>query len=191
MPFAASGRTIVLLRGGESGDITDAESEFGSSEYAKEILGKLWGYPPELDLEKEAALQKAVIELIQSGLVDSVHDCAEGGVAVALAEKAFPKSVGARVNLASGGLFPEFVLFGEDASRIVISCDPGQVGRIKEVAGKHGITAEAIGETIPETLEISIDGTAVVSSTVTELNQAYESALELALRTDPELVAAD
>ena len=191
MPFAASGRTIVLLRGGESGDITDAESEFGSSEYAKEILGKLWGYPPELDLEKEAALQKAVIELIQSGLVDSVHDCAEGGVAVALAEKAFPKSVGARVNLASGGLFPEFVLFGEDASRIVISCDPGQVGRIKEVAGKHGITAEAIGETVPEKLEISIDGTVVVSSTVTELNQAYESALEAALRTDPELVAAD
>ena len=191
MPFAASGRTIVLLRGGESGDITDAESEFGSSEYAKEILGKLWGYPPELDLEKEAALQKAVIELIQSGLVDSVHDCAEGGVAVALAEKAFPKSVGARVNLASGGLFPEFVLFGEDASRIVISCDPGQVGRIKEVAGKHGITAEAIGETVPEKLEISIDGTVVVSSTVTELNQAYESALEAALRTDPELAAAD
>ena len=190
MPFAASGRTIVLLRGGESGDITDAESEFGSSEYAKEILGKLWGYPPELDLEKEAALQKAVIKLIQSGMVDSVHDCAEGGVAVALAEKAFPKGVGARVNLASGGLFPEFVLFGEDASRIVISCDPGQVGRIKEMAGKHGITAEAIGETIPEKLEISIDGTVVVSSTVTELNEAYESALEAALRTDPELVAA-
>ena len=191
MPFAAAGRTIVLLRAGEAGDITDAESEFGSSEYAKEILGKLWGYPPELDLEKEAALQKAVVELIQSGMVDSVHDCSEGGLAVALAEKSFPKGIGARVNLASGELFPEFVLFGEDASRIVISCDHGQVVRIKEVAGKHGIGAEVIGETIPETLEISIDGTAVVSSTVTELNQAYESALELALRTDPELVAAD
>ena len=54
MHFAAPGRTIVLLRAGEAGDITDAESEFGSSEYAKEILGTLWGYPPELDLEKEA-----------------------------------------------------------------------------------------------------------------------------------------
>ena len=65
MHFAATGRTIVLLRAGEAADITDVESEFGSSEYAKEILGALWGYPPELDLEKEAALQKAVIELIQ------------------------------------------------------------------------------------------------------------------------------
>ena len=68
MHFAATGRTIVLLRAGEAADITDVESEFGSSEYAKEILGALWGYPPELDLEKEAALQKAVIELIQQGI---------------------------------------------------------------------------------------------------------------------------
>src|SRR5437879_10583054 len=51
MHFAGPGRTIVLLRGGKAGDITDAETEFGSSEYAKEILGALWGYPPELDLE--------------------------------------------------------------------------------------------------------------------------------------------
>ena len=191
MHFAAPGRTIVLLRAGEAGDITDAESEFGSSEYAKEILGTLWGYPPELDLEKEAGLQKAVIELIQHGLVDSVHDCADGGVAVALAEKALPKGVGARVNLASGGLFAEFALFGEDASRIVISCDPANVARIKEVAEKHGSAAEVIGETISERLEISLDGKVVISAPVSELSAAYEGALEAALRTDPELVAAD
>src|SRR5437660_1973914 len=104
MHFVAPGRTIVLLRAGDTGDITDAESEFGSSEYAKEILGTLWGYPPELDLEKEAALHETVIEMIQYELVESVHDCSEGGFAVALAEKAFPKGVGARVNIASGGL---------------------------------------------------------------------------------------
>src|SRR5271156_1866391 len=81
MHFAATGRTIVLLRAGEAADITDVESEFGSSEYAKEILEALWGYPPELDLEKEAALQKAVIELIKQGLAESVHDCSDGGLA--------------------------------------------------------------------------------------------------------------
>ena len=191
MHFAAPGRTIVLLRAGEAGDITDAESEFGSSEYAKEILGALWGYPPQLDLEKEAGLHNAVIELVQQGLVDSTHDCSDGGIAVALAEKAFPKGVGARVNLASGGLFAEFALFGEDASRILISCDPGNVARIKEVAEKHGAGAEVIGETIPERLEISLDGEVVISTAVAELNAAYEGALESALRTDVELVAAD
>jgi phosphoribosylformylglycinamidine synthase len=191
MHFAAPGRAIVLLHAGETGDTTDAETEFGSSDYAKEILGKVWGYPPELDLEQEAGLQKAVIELIQQGLVESAHDCAEGGIAVALAEKAFPKGAGARVNLASHGLFAEFVLFGEDSSRIVVSCDLGQVKRIKEVAAKHGAAADVIGETIADKLEISLDGKAVVSATVSELSAGYEGALEAALRTDPELVAAD
>ena len=191
MHFAAPGRTIVLLHAGEAGDITDAESEFGSSEYAKEILNLLWGYPPELDLDGEAALQKAVIEMIQQGLVDSAHDCSDGGVAVALAEKAFPKGVGARVNLAVSELPAEFALFGEDASRILLSCDPGSVSRIKEVAKKHSVAADVIGETIPEQFEISIGAEVVVSAPIRELRVAYEGALESMLRTDPELVTAD
>jgi phosphoribosylformylglycinamidine synthase II len=191
MHFAGAGRTIVLLLAGEAPDINDVESEFGSSEYAKEILGILWGYPPELDLEKEAALQKTVIELIQQGLIDSVHDCSDGGLAVALAEKTFAKGVGARVNLISNALPAEYVLFGEDASRIVVSCDPGSVLRIKQTAEQHGIAADVLGETIPERLEIGLDGVAVVSVAVSDLNQKYETALESALRTDPELVAAD
>jgi phosphoribosylformylglycinamidine synthase len=124
-------------------------------------------------------------------MVDSAHDCADGGIAVALAEKAFPAGVGARMNLASGGMFAEYVLFGEDASRVLVSCDPGRVARIKEVASRHGIAGDVIGETIPEKLEISLDGKAVVSATVAELSAAYEGALQAALRTDPELVAAD
>jgi phosphoribosylformylglycinamidine synthase II len=191
MHFASPGRAIVLLRAGEEADIADVESEFGSSEYAKEILGALWGYPPDLDLEKEVELQKAVIELIQQSLVDSAHDCSEGGVAVALAEKVFAKGVGTRVNLASNGLPAEFVLFGEDASRIVVSCDPGNVARIKQAAAKHGIVADVLGETIPERLEISLDGRVVVSAAVSELNRVYEGALESSLRTDSELMSAD
>jgi phosphoribosylformylglycinamidine synthase II len=189
MHFAESGRTIVLLRAGEAGDITDAETEFGSSEYAKEILGKLWGYPPELDLAWEAGLQKAVIELIAHGLVDSAHDCADGGLAVALSETAFPKNVGARVNVASGGLPGEFVLFGEDASRIIISCDQDKLAQITEIVAKHGAAADEIGETIPDRLEISLNGKVVVSAAISELTAAYEGAVEAALQTDPELVS--
>ena len=191
MHFSTPGRTIVLLRAADAGDITDAETEFGSSEYAKEILGALWGYPPELDLEKEAALQKCVVEMIQSGLLESVHDCADGGLAVALAEKTFPKGIGARVNLSSGGLFGEYALFGEDAGRILISCDPAHLARIQQIAGKYSIGADVIGETIPDRLEISLDGKVAVSAAVSDLNAAYEGALESALRTDPELAAAN
>src|SRR5271167_2143671 len=135
--FREPGRALVLLRASEPGDLTDAESEFGSSEYAKEILGTIWGFPPALELEREAALQKAVVEMIGAGLVDSAHDCSEGGIAVTLAESAFPNGVGVRVNLASQDLPPEFVLFGEDASRVVISCDRSHLSRIQQVAAKY------------------------------------------------------
>src|SRR6202453_1304521 len=191
MHFAAPGRAIVLLHSGEVPALTDVESEFGSSEYAKEILGAVWGYPPELDLENEAALQKTVIEIISQGLVDSVHDCSDGGLAVALAEKTFAKSIGARVNLSSNELPAEFVLFGEDASRILLSCDPADVSRIKQVAQDNGILADVLGETIPGLLEINLNGKAAVSAKVSELRAAYEGALEAALRADPQAVVAE
>jgi len=191
MHFCDVGRKVVLLRATEPGDITDVESEFGSSEYAKEVLGAVWGYPPQLDLEKEAALQKAVVEVIQSGLVDSAHDCSEGGLAVALAEKAFPKGVGMKVSLESQGLPAEFVLFGEDASRIALSCDPGNVARIKEVAARHGVSVDVIGETVPRQMEIELDGQVVISAPVSELRDAYENAVEWALKTDPEYAGVD
>ncbi len=109
--FREPGRAVVLLSAAEPGDATDAEIEFGSSEYAKEILGSLWGYPPELELEKEAALQKGLVEMAQAGLLDSAHDCSEGGIAVTLAESTFAKGIGINVDLASDGLSAEFVTF--------------------------------------------------------------------------------
>src|SRR5437588_2309810 len=139
MEFREAGRTIVLLRGTDPGDITDVESEFGSSDYAKEVLGAVWGYPPELDLEREAALQKGLVEMIRAGLVESAHDCSSGGLGVALAEPAFVNGIGLRVDVASHGLPAEFALFGEDASRVVMSCDPAQLAGIKQVAAKPGL----------------------------------------------------
>jgi len=183
--FRETGHTIVLLRATEPGDITDVESEFGSSEYAKEILGTLWGYPPQLDLEKEAALQKALIEVIQSSLIESVHDYSEGGLAVSLVESTYEKGVGVRASLDSQ-LPPEFVLFGEDASRVVLSCDPSNLPRIKQVAVQYGLSADVIGETVPEEVEIKLNGQVVVSAGVSELRDVYENALEQALRTEPE-----
>jgi len=189
--FREPGRAIVLLRASEPGDVTDAESEFGSSEYAKEILGEVWGYPPELELGKEAALQKTLVEMAQAGLLESAHDCSEGGIAVTLAESAFAKGIGMKVDLISQGLPAEFVLFGEDASRVVISCDRGNLSGIQQVAVKYGLSSEIIGDTVSEQVEIKLDGRLAVSATVAELREAYEGALEAALRTEPEAVAAD
>jgi phosphoribosylformylglycinamidine synthase II len=189
--FRQPGRAIVLLRASQAGDVTDAESEFGSSEYAKEILGALWGYPPELQLAREAALQKAMVEMAQAGLLDSAHDCSEGGIAVALAESGIAKRIGMSVDLPSHGLPAEFSLFGEDASRVVTSCDRSHLSGIQQLAVKYGLSSEVIGETVPEQVEIKLDGQVVVSTSVAELREAYESALEKALKTEPQAVAAD
>ena len=179
--FREAGRAIVLLRASEPGDQTDAEVEFGSSEYAKEILGELWGFPPALELEKEGALQKAIIELTAADLLDSAHDCSDGGLAVALAECGFRYGMGANISLAAAGLAPEYLLFGEDASRIVISCDPDKLARIKEVAAKHGVSSDPLGETAPLNLEIKVDGRPVISGAIAELRELYEGWLERAL----------
>jgi phosphoribosylformylglycinamidine synthase len=190
MHFAQPGRKILLLRANAPGDAVDAESEFGSSEYAKEILGAIWGYPPELDLEKEATLQRALIALIQAGLVESVHDCADGGLAVALAESALPKGIGLAVTLSSQALPPEFLLFGEDASRVVLSCDRSNLPRIQQLALEYGLFADVLGETGGDRIEIKYDGQSMVSATVAELQGAYEGALEKMLRTEHSPVAA-
>jgi phosphoribosylformylglycinamidine synthase subunit PurL len=191
MYFREPGRALILLRGSEPGDATDAEIEFGSSEYAKEILDALWGFPPALELEKEAALIQCLIEVIQARLVDSVHDCSEGGLAVALSESCFQKGVGASVRLASGDLPIECILFGEDASRVVLSCDPQQVKRIQQIAVQHGISAELMGETVMKTLDIFVDGKIAVSAPVETLRADFEGSLEKALGSDPAAMAAD
>jgi phosphoribosylformylglycinamidine synthase subunit PurL len=186
--FRASARAVMLLSGSEPGDLTDAESEFGSSEYAKEVLGELWGFPPALEIEREGALQRVLLEIIHAGLVESAHDCSDGGIAVTLAESAIARSVGARIDLTSDGLPLEFVLFGEDASRVIISCDHANVAGIQQIATRYGISAGVIGETVPDKLEIRVDGHPTVSFEIKDLGDIYENALETALNTEPPVV---
>jgi len=184
--FRQPGHALILVRGSEAGDAADVEAEFGSSEYAKEILGQVWGFPPSLELEKEAALQKAIVEMINSGLVESAKDCSEGGLAVTLAECSFARGVGAQVDLGSSGLVSEFVLFGEDASRVLISCDPQNIERIQQLAVQYGLSAEQIGSTVPDQLEIRVDGTTAATASVSELQDVWAGALERALHVETE-----
>ncbi len=182
--FREAGRDVLVLSGGAVADNSRAEAEFGSSEYAKEIIGQIWGVPPALDLKQEAALEKCLRELVRERTIESAHDCSDGGLAVALAESAFPKSVGAEIDLNSNGLFAEGILFGETASRVLISCDPKKTENIKQTAVRWGVRADRIGRTVPEKLTIQIDGRKAVSANVSELRQVWDSALKQALHAE-------
>ncbi len=182
--FRLPGRTIVLLRGQLPVSTARAEIVFGSSQYAGQILTSLWGCPPAMDLQREAALQRAILKCIAGGLVESAHDCSDGGLAVAVAEAGFLHGLGAEVDLGDHGMPAEIVLFGEQASRILISCDPARLSDIKQIALEQGTPAEVLGKTVPEELTISIHGQVVVHAGLSELRDPWSKALETALHTE-------
>ena len=78
--FADAGASIYLL--GET------LPELGGSEFAEVVLGRVTGRPPALDLERERALHRLLIESARGDLLLSAHDCGDGGAAIALAESA-------------------------------------------------------------------------------------------------------
>jgi phosphoribosylformylglycinamidine synthase len=155
---------------------------FGSSEYAKVVLGALWGTPPALDLEAEASLHKLLAALAEKGLLRSARDISDGGIAVALAQAAFPKGIGATVEQdQSLMIHPLFGLFAEPASTVLVTTDPSNVSTIERLAGKHRFLAARIGTAGGHRLEISVDGQPFVSAPLASLRKPWASALEATL----------
>jgi phosphoribosylformylglycinamidine synthase len=187
--FERAGDALVLVRAQVSGD---AMREFGSSEYAKAVLGAVWGQPPALDLKQEAALHKLLAELAEKSLVKSARDVSEGGIAVALGEAAARSGIGARVSLTANASVLT-ALFSEPATTVVLSCDAKNVDAVIAAAKKDGLSANKIGETVAGTLEISVGGKIVVRASCAELRAPWANALEKALHADAtaEILAAE
>jgi phosphoribosylformylglycinamidine synthase len=139
--FARAGDRIALL-GVNRG-------ELGGSEYLVALHGKTAGAPPTLDLAAEGKLQKLVRGLVRDQRVRSAHDCAEGGLAVALAECCVmgDAPLGAKVKLDAAGLRPDALLFGEDASRVVLGVAPEQAAEVERQARDSGVPLSWLGET--------------------------------------------
>ena len=171
--FKQAGDEIVLL--GEN------RGELGGSEYLKTIHGLVRGSAPELDLARERALISLLTQAAAEGLVRSAHDCSDGGVAVALAECSFDtEGIGFDVDLpaasaASASL--SATLFGESASRAVVSVAQANVQALLTMAERHGVPARSIGRTGGAHLAISVAADRVMECPVTEAEQIWSSAL--------------
>jgi phosphoribosylformylglycinamidine synthase len=121
--------------------------ELGGSEYLKVVHNLEAGRPPRLHLDRERAVQEACRAAIRAGIVSSAHDCADGGLAVAAAECCVttPKGwLGADLTL-PGDMRPDASLFGESASRIVVSVRPGHAEELRTIAGRHGAPCAELG----------------------------------------------
>jgi phosphoribosylformylglycinamidine synthase len=169
--FKEAGDAVILL--GET------KEEIGGTEYLKVVHNQERGMPPDLDLDTEAALHKAVLESIVAGLVKSAHDCADGGLAVALAECTFRGNedpMGCEVTLDSQ-IRTDALLFGESQSRVILTTAAADVEKLKAVAAKHGVPFNVIGKTGGGSLVIKANGAVLVDSQVADLKKLWQEAI--------------
>ncbi len=178
--FAGEGDAVYLLGADPSGEPAD----LAGSEYLHELYGLVVGMP-RLDLELEARLQRLLVRLAEDGVARSAHDCAEGGLAVCLAESALLGEVGVDCSGMTLAGRLDAALFGERPSRAVVSARPSDAARLEALAGEHGVPCTRIGTT-------GGDGVAVGPAAL-PLDEAWahwETALAARLGASPVLAAA-
>ncbi|HEX4285086.1 MAG TPA: phosphoribosylformylglycinamidine synthase subunit PurL [Terracidiphilus sp.] len=163
----------------------DALVVFGSSEYAKVLLGALWGKPPALDLDAEADLHTLLRGLADRKLVHSARDIADGGIAVALAQAAFAKGIGATVEQDPSLLaHPLFGLFAEPATTMLVTAAENQISAIEKLAAEYNFLVARIGTTGGSRLEVAVDHQILISASVAELREPWALSLEAALHDE-------
>ena len=128
--------------------VGETSNDLGGTEYLHVIHGLEVGAPPALNLERERAVQRTVLEAAQNGLLSSAHDCSEGGLAVALAECCIIGNVGANVEIRNTqyAIRNDALLFGETQSRIIVSLPEHRVHDLLDIASKHGSPVTILGK---------------------------------------------
>ncbi len=186
-------RKIITHGFKNDGDIIailgNTNNDLSVSEYAQTILGAStteliqFGEVPKLDLALEKNVQDTLLKLADEFLLNSAHDCSDGGLAVTIAESCFSsldrEAVGAWINLETSELSNEALLFGESPSRIVISFAEVNLERVKQIAGDCPFAV--IGKVSDDVLKITVGETELISAAVSELETVWESALATSL----------
>ncbi len=155
---------------------------FGSSEFAKAVLGALWGRPPVLDLGAEADLHTLLGVLASEKLLHSARDISDGGIAVSLAQGCFGLGIGAHVDQdPSLMVYPLFGLFAEPATTVIVSAAAGNVAAIEKLAREYSFLAVRVGTTGGDRLEITVDREPFISASLAELRSLWAESLESTL----------
>ncbi len=190
--FQLVGDAVLVIGADLNADIAPiALKDFGSSEFAGQILDRLWGHPPYyLDLEGEAQLHRCLAQLAQEGLINSASDASDGGIAVTLAEASFKNNVGVDVGI---GPIPDApgvtALFGESASRVVITCSKESRARVEEIVFSYpDLSSNFLGQTVRDRVTITLPaGIAtgaegkVIDVKIADLKQGWSQSLESTL----------
>ena len=152
------------------------ESSLAASEYLSRVY-ELEAGNPYFDFTREASLQKFLIDVGALGLLNSAHDCSDGGVAVAIAECCILGQIGFQGIDDWQSPRWDTVLFGELPSRVIISCDPAVEIQLKEIAEQFELPITSIGTTSEGMLSIQ----PLLTCSVQELSDEYYGGLKNAL----------
>ncbi|MCS1384322.1 phosphoribosylformylglycinamidine synthase subunit PurL [Lysinibacillus sphaericus] len=160
--------------------IGETNTEFGGSELQKLLNnGVISGKAPAINLEVEAARQQALLKAIKAGLVQSAHDVAEGGLAVALAETTFgAQGLGIDVTLTGSATT---ALFSETQSRFVVTVKEENATAFVETVKD----AQKIGVVTNDALvKINGDNGVLVEGTVEEFRSSWKGAIPCLLNSE-------
>ncbi len=176
--FRGEGDDIVLLG--------EPFGELGGSEYLKVLHRLVKGRPPELDLDRERRLIELLGRAVSTGLLRSAHDCSDGGVAVTLAESAFDTGgIGCTVDIPAlddgkttpAAIDDNRVLFGESASRAIVSLRPADRAALIQLASRAGVPAKFIGTTGGSRLILRVSGRPVIDMGVDVAEGVWATAI--------------
>jgi phosphoribosylformylglycinamidine synthase len=162
MSFKNDGDLIALI--GEN------KEEIGGSEYLKIFHNLERGLPPQIDLSLEKLVQDACRESIQTGIISSAHDCADGGLAVALAECCIAGQKGAKIKISNTSIRSDALLFGETQSRILVSFSEKNLDSLKEICNKYEAPIRILGKVEENSLKIDN----LIDIKVEQLKKAWE-----------------
>ncbi len=168
--FKQEGHVIALLG--------STLEELGGSEYQKLFWNECRGKSPQLDPKTEQSVHRLCLELIRKQLIQSAHDCSEGGLAVALVESCItgPKTFGAAIEL-NGDLRADALLFGESQSRIVISFPEDARHEIEALAKKTGVPFSVLGSMGGQEFQIKINQKEFINQNILALEDIWKNSL--------------
>lgn len=167
--FKHSGDVVYLI--GKECD------EIGGSEYLKAIHGVIAGIPPKVDLDAEARLHKLILNLASNKLINSAHDCSDGGLAVCLAESCFAPDgnhKGVKVDFAVKGR-KDIAYFGESHGRIVVSIAPEHETGFVAIAQEFGCSVTKLGTVTNENFILNND----ISLPIQSMYESWQNAIIL------------
>lgn len=180
--FTNPGDAILLLG--------EPELTLDASEYLIMQYGTPGQDAPSIDLVHEKNLQDLLVALASKKLLHSAHDISDGGLFVALAEKAIMNTevpLGFSVDLEMTNSTPFEIqqqLFSEAQGRVVLSISPDKAKEVIEEALAHHIPIRVIGKVSERDANIAVNGVQLLHFTTVELSDAYYHALENSLHLD-------